>query len=62
MIWRNESCSLDIESWVNGVVKSVSKKKNGIAGDTDDTVEVEMKWLTSFGAHEFSSFPLRLPR
>jgi hypothetical protein len=51
-----------MESWANGGVKSVSTKKNGIASDTDDIVEVGMKWFTSFGAHEFSSFPPRFPR
>lgn len=43
-------------------MKSVSTKKNGIASDTDDIVEVGMKRFTSFGAHEFSSFPPKFPR
>jgi hypothetical protein len=51
-----------IESWTNGGVKSASTKKNGIASDTEDIVEVGMKWFTSFGAHEVSSFPPRSPR
>jgi len=51
-----------MEGWANGGVKSVSTKKNGIASDTDDTVEVGMKWFTSYGAYEFSSFPPRFPR
>ena len=43
-------------------MKSVPTKKNGIASDTDDIVEVGMKWFTSFGALEFSSFPPSFPR